>query len=236
MKVDNKGSISDRQHRLVVLLDVPDESGRWDGLVREVADLIDLVPSYLTLPGAHEEWLHAVLTVAAACPAPVLVLPRTPLTPSAGDSGAGRLGKVLLASDDSAEALSGALLCSRHLVRSGITTTVVFVLTPETAPPMWEGAGHNASAWRAERVRRHGLPHQMKILRGVPGDVVRQHCARADLVVLVWHQAVEAGRAPVVRAVLDEGTTQPCLLLSTNWVEGSRQHLGGPMNVIPAAR
>ncbi len=220
MTVDGEeGASAHPSNRLAVLLETPDESGAWEPLVKQVAGLLDLVPSYLALPSAPHRWLEAVLGVASVCPAPVLVLPRTPLVAAGEGAGGGRLREALLASDDSAEAVGAARWCSRRLARHRIRSTVVLVLTAETAPVIWEGAGHNAAAWRAERVRRHGLPHQMKIVRGVPGEVVRAHCADADLVVLVWRQVVDDNRALVVRAVLDEGTTQPCLLLPLTWVE-----------------
>jgi hypothetical protein len=131
------------------------------------------------------------------------------------------LRRAIIASDASPAVVRGARLASLHLLRCGVQTRVVLVLTGETAPPMWEGIGHHATAWRAELARRHGRPTGIEVLSGVPGAAVRAQGAQADLVVLLWRRVAEEGRAAVVREVLDQGVGQPCLLLPLEWVESA---------------
>jgi hypothetical protein len=211
---------------MTVMFDDPTgDVGGWASFVSEVARVVDLEPAYVLLPHAGEGWLRGVLEAAAARPGPVLVLPRIRLGSTTGDQRLPGLHKAVIASDDSHDVVRAARVCSLHLLRSGVRTTVVLVLTGQTAPPMWEGTGHHAAAWRAELERRYGRPDRLEVLSGPPGPVVRSRCEDCDLVVLLWRQATADDRAPVVRAVLDEGTTQPSLLVPLDWVE--RQMAGG---------
>jgi len=206
-----------RDVRLVVLHDVTDgESGRWQRFVTEVARVIGLAPSYLPAPADGALWMTGILRVAAACPGPVLVLPQRPR--SAEHEQPPSLHWAVIASDDSPEVERAARLCTVHLLRSGVRTTIVVVLTESSAPPMWEGAGHHAAAWRNELQRRYGRPDRLQVVTGPPGSTIREQCAGADLLLLLWHQAIEADRAQVVRSVLEEGALQPCLLVPLRWV------------------
>ena len=210
---------SDGRHgALTVLADREDETGVWQPLVAEVGHLVGLHPSVLTLPAAGEGWAAAVLRIAAAAPGPVLVLPRRPM-PS--PTGAPRLERAVIASDDSSDVVRAARMCALHLLRSGVGTTVLVVLTGETAPPMWEGTGHHATAWRSELGRRHGRPDRLEVVSGRAGPTVRARTVGTDLVVLLWHRHVAEGRAAVMRDVLDEGVVAPSLLVPLEWVERS---------------
>jgi hypothetical protein len=195
-------------------------AGRWTSFVNEVARVVGLEPAYLPLGASGTGWLHKVLRTAADWHAPVLVLPRTAMS-SPGQGAVPRLRRALIASDDSTAVVRGARLASLHLLRNGVHTRVVLVLTEETAPPMWEGTGHHALAWRAELVRRHGRPTRIDVVSGAPGAAVRAQGAQADMVVLLWRSVAEEGHAAVVREVLDEGVSQPCLLLPVDWVEAA---------------
>ena len=210
---------SDGRHGdLTVLTDREDETGTWQPLVAEVGRLVGSRPSVLALPAAGEGWAAAVLRVAAAAPGPVLVLPRHG---APGPSGVPRLERAVIASDDSWDVVRAARLCALHLLRSGVGTTVLVVLTGETAPPMWEGTGHHAAAWRSELGRRHGRPDRLEVVVGRAGPTLRARTADSDLVVLLWHRHVAEGRAAVLRDVLDEGVVAPSLLVPLEWVERS---------------
>lgn len=201
-----------RPGQLTVLADRGDESGTWLSVVSEVGRLVGMSPSVTTLAGAGHGWGAAVVRAAAASPGPVLVLPRHAATGAA-------LDRALIASDDSWDVARAARLCALHLLRSGIRTTVLVVLTGDTAPPMWEGTGHHARAWRGELARRHGGPDRLEVATGSPGPAVRARAADTDLVVLLWRRNAAEGRATVLRDVLDEGVAQPCLLVPLEWVE-----------------
>ncbi len=211
---------SDDRHPadMTVLAD-RDETGWWQPFVAEVGRLIGLRPVWLALPAAGKGWAAAVMRVAAASPGPVLVLP------CRGGPGAGaparpaRLERAVIASDDTWDVARAAHLAALHLLRSGVRTTVLVALTPETAPPMWEGTGHHAAAWRTELGRRHGRPDRLDVVPGPAGATVRARTADSELVVLLWHRSVAEGRAAVLRDVLDEGVVAPSLLVPLEWVE-----------------
>lgn len=201
--------------------------GMWSEFVGDVGRVLDLQPSYLPGPVVGREWIGQVLDRAARLRGPVLVLPGAAATGVEGlpSPGPPRLHRAMIASDDSPEAVHGARLCTLHLLRSGVQTKVLHVLTEQTAPPMWEGAGHHVEAWRAELERRYGLADSFEVCSGSPGPAVRARAARSDLVVLLWHRAPAAGRAKVVRAVLDDGIHQPCLLVPVHWVAQMHQRM-----------
>jgi len=212
-----RGSFS--SPRLHVLMDVSTcASGRWRPFVADVGRAVGLEVSYAWVPGTTKQWLAAVLRTSAASAGPVLVLPRAWMHGAEHSGQVPRLRQVVIASDDSPGVSRAIRLCTLQLRGDGIHTTVVLVFNPETAPAIWEGTGHEVTAWRNERERRYGSPDRLEILEGDPGAVVREHCLTADLVLIPWHQAISVDRAPVVRAVLDEGESPPCLLLPLRWI------------------
>jgi hypothetical protein len=209
----------DRHPTDMTVLADRDETGRWQPLVAAVGRLVGLRPSMLALPAAGDGWAAAVMRVAAASPGPVLVLPRRE-GPGAGEPARpSRLERAVIASDDTWDVVHAARLCALHLLRSGVETTVLVVLTRETAPPMWEGTGHHAAAWRTELGRRHGRPDRLDVVPGPAGPTVRARTTDTDLVVLLWHRNVAEGRAAVLRDVLDEDVVAPSLLVPLDWVE-----------------
>lgn len=223
----------ERGGRLLVLIDAEQfgaevepggasggSAGRWTTFVAETARVVGLEPAYLPLKHIEGGWLRRVLRTAADWHGPVLVLPHTAMVWPAQEVPP-HLRRALIASDDSSAVARAARLASLHLLRSGVQTRVVLVLTRQTAPPMWEGTGHHATAWRAELVRRHGRLTRVDVVSGAPGSAVRAQGAQADLVVLLWRSVAEEGRAAVVREVLDDGVSQPCLLLPVDWLESA---------------
>lgn len=228
-----------RQRRAVDLVVVHDELGSdmssWESLVHDVAGVVGLEPSYLPVQAPAPDWLAGVLRAAAASPGPVLVLPRAAGAP-ARLRPPRRLRAAIIASDDSAESVHGARKASLLLLRGGVQVTVLLALTAESAPPIWEGAGHHAAAWREELERRYGRPDRIEVRRGLPGPIVRAHSEGADLVVLLWRQAIGDDRAPVVRAVLDQAMAPPCLLVPLAWMAAAPLSAGsatGPAVPLP---
>lgn len=206
-----------QMERLVVVRDELEEGSRWEPFVADVARVVGLETSDLPLATSGAGWLRAVLRAAAANPGPVLVLPPRGAVPG-GEGRLPRLRTAIIASDDSRELVRAAGLASLHLARSGVKVTVLLVLTGATVPRMWEGAGHHAAAWWQELERRYGSADRVRVSTGMPGPTVRAHGRDANLVVLLWRQVVDDDRAPVVRAVLDEGVAQPSLLVPIAWV------------------
>jgi hypothetical protein len=201
---------------LTVLADRGDERGTWLPFVTAVSRLTGSRPSTLALPAAGDDWAAAILRVAAARPGPVLVLPRRGRPPQAGRP---RLEHAVIASDDSWEVAAAARLCTLRLLRSGVQTAVLVVLTEDTAPPIWEGTGHHAAAWRGELGRRYGRPDRLEVVTGRAGPLVRARTAQSDLVVLLWHRHATEGRAAVLRQVLGEEVVAPSLLVPLEWAE-----------------
>jgi hypothetical protein len=206
---------------LTVLVDPNGQgAGTWNDFVGDVGRVLGLQPSFLPAPAVEEGWIRRVLKMAAEHAGPVLVLPGAATGGLEGltSTWPPRLHGAVIASDDSDEVVTGVRLCALHLLRSGVQVKVLLVLTQHTAPPMWEGTGHQSEAWRAELERRYGPAGSVEILRGSPGAAVRARAARADMVVLLWNRSPAEGRAKVVRTVLDEGIHQPCLLVPVRWV------------------
>lgn len=194
----------------------------WREYAAEVGRALGLEPSYLSLSVTKVAWLPTVLRVSAGVPWPVLVLPlqrmRVPAPPTPGP----RLQRVLVASDGSPEIVKAARSLAGDLRRKGIATTVLVVLSGGTTPPIWEGPGHHAAAWRAETTRRHGYPDRLDVVTGPPEERIPAQIGGADLVVLAWHQVAARDRAAVVRAVIDDGAGPPCLLVPFDWMKSNR--------------
>lgn len=195
----------------------------WREYAADVGRALGLEPSYLALSVTRVAWLPTVLRVSAGVPWPVLVLPlqrlSVPATPKSGP----RLQRVLLASDGSPEIVNAARSLAGGLRRQGIATTVLVVLNVGTTPPIWEGAGHHAAAWRSETTRRHGYPNHLEVVTGPPEERIPARIGDADLVVLAWHQVAAEDRAAVVRAVIDDGAGPPCLLVPFDWMKSNRR-------------
>jgi hypothetical protein len=205
-------------------------AGAWDGFVADVGRMLDLRPAYLPAPTVDHGWIRELLRRAAGQAGPVLVLPAAAAGGLQGltSTWPPRLHRAVIATDDSPEVVGGARLCALHLLRSGVQTKLLLVLTRQTAPPMWEGTGHQADAWRAELQRRYGLADRVEVCSGSPGAAVRARAAQADLAVLLWNRSSAEGRAKVVRTVLDDGVHPPCLLVPLRWVARMERRMETP--------
>lgn len=200
--------------RLVVLGDAAGNVGPWRDVVASLAAILrwaSAVEPVAATPGP--ERVEAALRRAAAVAGPVLVLPGDVRRDAHGRPQP-TLRRVLAPFDASEEvsACSGALLA--RLQTGGVEVAQLHVVTGGTVPAMWEGAGHHATAWRAELRRRHQVgdaPVEI-VLRDPPADVVLARAGHADLVVLCWRRTRSRGRADLVRRVLASSGV-PTLLL-----------------------
>jgi len=190
----------------------------WGEFAQELGQSLALEPA-LELVAASDERdvVDELLTRAAIAPAPVLVLPRRHKQP-VQTLEPHELHRVLIASDASHEVAQGARALQRHLRGDGVSTTVLLVLAANALPRIWEGTGHQAAAWRSELFRRHG-PDVVTVADGMnPANALREQSCEADLLIMLWRQAADAGRAPVVRSVLEGALEIPCLLVPLVWV------------------
>lgn len=104
----------------------------------------------------------------------------------------------------------------RNAVRSDVLVAVLHVYE-ETAVPLFEDQPqHERDEREREFIARFGLTPGVNVSFrvGRPGAQVLEESRRdqADLLILAWHRDLSAGRAAVVRQVL-EGSTVPVLLL-----------------------
>lgn len=207
---------------LVVFHDVvAGEQGSWAALVDDLAHVLDLAPVYTPIDMHDPLWVGRLLRSSLGAPGPVLVLPR----PESSSSGAARapsprLLRVVVASGDAPDVVRSASDLSRLFRNRGVRTTVVVVLSDDTVPPIWEGPGHHAAAWRGELQRRHrGADHVRVLADGAGvGRAIRAQGGEADVIVLLWRRVATEGRAKVVRAVLGDGSSLPCLIAPIAWV------------------
>jgi hypothetical protein len=212
---------------LLVFHDVTaDDVWLWRPLVTDVARVLGLEPSYTPIDMHHREWVGRLLQASVGAPGPVLVLPRAQAPGNAGlePSEPAHLARVVVASGDAPDVVRCAGELSRRLRRDGVHTTVLVVLSNDARPPMWEGAGHHAAAWREELERRHQGPDRLRVLPGVSelGSAIHRHALDADVIALVWRQVATEGRALVIRSVLGEGDRLACLLVPIGRLESSR--------------
>ena len=210
------------------------DASRWAGLVADLGHALGLRPVDTPLDMTGEGWVGRLVAAAAAAPGPVLVVPR-PQPEDVETPVATQLLRVVIASDDAPDVVRSARFLSRHLRNGGVQTSVLVVLSGAPLPAMWEGPGHNAAAWRDELHRRHGEPDALEVLPGTdgPGRAIGQHTDDAQLLVLIWRRVAAEGRAVVVRSVLDDAPSLPCLLVPIAWVEALRHRAGGETGAGP---
>ena len=212
---------------LVVFRDViAGDAGSWEELVDALARVLGLVPSYVPVAMRGEGWITRLLQASAGAPGPVLVLPHDERRLAAR---AGRppspLLRVVIASGDAGDVVRSVDALARRLRSGGVESTVVVVLTDGAVPPMWEGPGHHAAAWRHELQRRHGGAERVEVLPPAAdaGRVIHDRAGEADVLVLVWRRAAAEGRAAVVRSALGTNDGLPCLLVPIDWADARGQ-------------
>lgn len=215
---------------LVVFHGAAGDTGGWGALVDELAHVLGLTPSYTPVGGHGPAWIDRLLRAAAAAPGPVLVLPRHPFEPPGPPP---HLVRVVIASGDADDVVRDAGFLVALLRDGGVPSTVLVVLADGAVPPMWEGPGHHAAAWRAELRRRHEGADGLRVVAGVDelGRAIHDHAGDADAVVLLWRRVAAEGRAMVVRSLLGTDDGLPCLLVPMDWIAALRTRAGGPVAV-----
>jgi len=184
---------------------------RWSTIVTAAAQILDLASSLTTLPTitASEDPVQAMLSIAATAKGPVLFLPAgTPPSPGGPEP-----LRVLVPLDGTIteDAVMRPLL--DRALDGGAQVTQLYVLCDATRPVIWEGAGHNASAYLAELRRRHQVDRaELSVSSGDPGSAIAEAGDQADLVILAWQADDSADRASVLRAVL-KSMDRPILLV-----------------------
>jgi len=138
---------------------------------------------------------------------PVLVVPFEPrLRP---------LRRVLVPIEGSVESVEPVPGLLRPVLEQGLEVVAVHVLTSGTAPAMLDHPDWGLEPWGSEFLERY-LPEASDIdLRTGPVGrhiVAAAENAEADMVVLTWSRVLSAGRATVVREVL-EHCSVPILLV-----------------------
>ena len=214
----------------LAVVDAPNSAGAWGPLIDEVGRILRLEPKVELLPCSEngEDRIERLLSRAVSFAGPVLVLP-TQRTGHVGSSARGEsrwpprnLRRVLISSDASEVEASGARTFRRRLRHDTVHAATLHVMTDESRPRMWEGAGHHAEAWTRELRRRHGATSDtMTIVRGAPTREIPAHADSADLVVLLWRRDARAGHGTVVRSLLESNPEIPYLLVSPEWLEAS---------------
>lgn len=190
--------------RLVVIDGPQGGLGRWEAVVSALAGVLDLEPAVEPAPGVEGgDPIDAVLERAAAVAGPVLVLPgsapaEVPPPPAPA------LTRALAPFDASDEEAAATRPLLARLQDSGMDVAQLHVVTAETMPAMWEGAGHHARAWHAELRRRHRVAEAaVEVVAGAsPAAAVLARSVEVQLVVLGWKRRAQRGRAKVVRNVL----------------------------------
>jgi nucleotide-binding universal stress UspA family protein len=109
-----------------------------------------------------------------------------------------------------------------------VEVVVVHVHDAATLPAFTDQPQHEARAWREEFVARYcpwGIGKvSLQVRLGRPEEEILRAVAEteADLVALGWAQDLAAGRAPVVRELLERGRT-PVLLVPVRLVHDTQR-------------
>ena len=193
----------------------PGEYGRWEAVVHDVADLVNLEALLEPRPqgGDGPAEAEAILAAAAKMDGAVLVLPGGGGAAREVGPVAPRVRRVLVPFERSrAEGPVLRLLIRRALAKD-MAVEQVHVLGEDNRPAMWEGSGHHAQEWLEELRREHQVGTALlRVRSGRTTDVLRSWAAEADLVVVEWGGKTGAERARVLRAIL-AGSPPPLLLL-----------------------
>jgi hypothetical protein len=187
---------------------------RWWPMVTGIARLVDLRPKLAVLPDEQgaDDAVQRVLTAARIAGGPVLLLPLLP--PGVAAPRPGTRPIRLLVPVDGSTVEGSTLRPFIHRAQDrGAVVDQIHVLGPATRPVMWDGAGHHASAFLSELRQRLQIgPSHLDIAGGDPASAIADAAPGYDVVVLSWQAGDLAGRAPVVRALVDQ-MQQPLLLI-----------------------
>lgn len=189
----------------------PGGVGPWHDVVATVAALVGLDPVVEPLPARAngEDWAQRVLAAAAGMDGAVLVLPHAVPDTETGTT----VRRVLVPFDRSEAELTVLRPLIGRALEQELAVQQVHVLSDQSRPAMWEGAGHHAQVWHNELRRSYqvGLAN-LRVRSGRPGTVLRSLAADADLIVACWNGQATATRAEVLREILS-GAPPPLLLI-----------------------
>jgi nucleotide-binding universal stress UspA family protein len=176
----------------------------------EAEDVVALVVGARRTPAGARPVGATALELVSSLPKPVVVVPP--------DIAPGALKRVLVP----LEGTRSTSLTARSIVRlargAHVDVIVLHVHDEETLPAFTDQPQHESAAWEQEFLDRFcpwGLGEALVEVRaGRPEDQIALAAQEnaADLIALGWSQELAAGRAPVVRAVLERGHI-PILLL-----------------------
>jgi nucleotide-binding universal stress UspA family protein len=143
------------------------------------------------------------LELLTTLPKPVVVVPADAPRP-------GRLGRILVP----LEGTRSTSLAPRRTIQfaqgAGVEIVLLHVLDEASLPLFTDQPQHETAAWTSEFLARYApCPPETMRLESRVGDPVEEIVAvareiDADVVVLGWAQELSAGRAPVVRATLEQ--------------------------------
>jgi nucleotide-binding universal stress UspA family protein len=146
-----------------------------------------------------------------ALPQPVAVVPGQARHPD-------RLSRAIVPLEGSQSTTLAPLRMIELAGSSGVDIVLVHVFGPKSVPMFTDQPQHETEAWTREFVARYcPFPPRSARLQLRRGAIDREICALAreadaDVVALGWSQDLAAGRAEVVRAVL-ETANLPVLLI-----------------------
>jgi nucleotide-binding universal stress UspA family protein len=152
---------------------------------------------------------HVAIRVATSTQLPVVVVPPACRCPF-------RLGRILVPLEAVAATTTALRAFLGTLADGGVETVALHVLERHSLPPVTDQPHHEVDAFADEFMRRYGHYREARLeLR--TGDPARHVLAvaeevGADGIILGWAQRLDAGRAKVVRHVLDE-SPMPVILL-----------------------
>jgi nucleotide-binding universal stress UspA family protein len=144
-------------------------------------------------------------------PQPVAVVPGQASHPN-------RLSRAIVPLEGTRSTTLAPLKMIELATSSGVEIVLVHVFDPESVPMFTDQPQHETEAWTREFIARYcPFPPRSARLQLRRGEIDEQICALAreadaDVVALGWSQDLAAGRAGVVRAVL-ETANLPVLLI-----------------------
>jgi hypothetical protein len=144
---------------------------------------------------------HVAASVATSTPRPVVVVPPDCARPV-------RLDRILVPIEAVATTAASLRSFLEALTDAGVDLVALHVLEEHALPPFTDQPHHEVDAWTDEFVRRycHGLDVRLEVRTGTPAQHVLAVAGQvgAGGILLGWGQRLDAGRAALVRSVLEE--------------------------------
>jgi nucleotide-binding universal stress UspA family protein len=174
-------------------------------------DVVCIVLGARATPGGARPAGATALAVAAELPKPVLLVPPDAPRP-------GRLDRVLVPLEGTVSSSLAPRAVIELAAREHVDLVVLHVLDEASIPAFTDQPQHETQAWAREFLARYcpwgaeTISFESRV--GRPDELIARAAGTtgADLVALGWSQELAAGRAPVVRAVLERARV-PLLLV-----------------------